>query len=236
MVNLLALDTSTDACSVALQTNDGIREIHEVIPRRHNQLIFSMLQGLLGEGGLGTLAIDAVVYAQGPGSFTGLRVCASAAQGLCYAAGLPAIAVTSLEGLAWTALREGLVEEGDCFLSTLDAQIGELYWSLCRITNGRVVVITGPQVCKPAAVTLAGGDVELSIIGSGGHYCDSLPPSLRSRVSAVHADLLPRARDLFPAAGVSWRNGQIQRAHEVAPLYVRDEISWKKLPEQGKRA
>ncbi|MFV0278791.1 MAG: tRNA (adenosine(37)-N6)-threonylcarbamoyltransferase complex dimerization subunit type 1 TsaB, partial [Parahaliea sp.] len=82
MANILAIDTSTDVCSVALLENGVITECHEIIPRQHSQRLFGMLAELLPDGRLREQGIDAVAYGEGPGSFTGLRVCASAVQGL----------------------------------------------------------------------------------------------------------------------------------------------------------
>jgi tRNA threonylcarbamoyladenosine biosynthesis protein TsaB len=234
MPNLLALDTSTEACSVALLRDGEITEIFEVVPRQHSQRLFGMLQELLPSGRLSQQGIDAVVYAEGPGSFTGLRVCASAVQGLCFANGLPAIAVGTLEAQAWTALREGLVRPGEYLLSTLDAQIGELYWSLHRAADNKLQTLQSPRVARPEACAVEVPAGALVAVGSGLTYQDALPAALRGRLQASHPQLLPHARDLLPAALCAWAAGETQAADAVCPVYVRDEISWKKLSEQGK--
>lgn len=237
MANLLALDTSTDACSMALIRDGAISERHEVIPRQHSRRLFGMLRELLPDGHLREQGVDAVVYGEGPGSFTGLRVCASAVQGLCFASGLPAIPVSTLTGQAYTALSEGLVSPGDLLLSTIDAQIGELYWSLCRVVeSGAVEVLEGPRVGRPEDCQLALPEEPLVAVGSGMAYTASLPAALRARIRASHPNLLPRARDFLAPAQLAWAAGRTVSAASVSPVYVRDEISWKKLSEQGKRS
>ncbi|WP_157976488.1 tRNA (adenosine(37)-N6)-threonylcarbamoyltransferase complex dimerization subunit type 1 TsaB [Parahaliea mediterranea] len=235
MANLLAIDTSTDACSVALLCAGQISEYHEVIPRQHSQRLFGMLAELLPSGRLREQGIDAISYGEGPGSFTGLRVCASAVQGLCFANQLPAVPVSTLHAQAYTALREGRVSSGDTLLSTLDAQIGELYWSLLWVEGEHIVAIQPAAVCKPQNLAV-GGDSELVALGSGLAHLDAMPEGVRARLGARHPDLLPRARDQFPLALAAFARGETQAADAVCPVYVRDEISWKKLSEQGKSA
>ncbi|MBN7798163.1 tRNA (adenosine(37)-N6)-threonylcarbamoyltransferase complex dimerization subunit type 1 TsaB [Parahaliea mediterranea] len=234
MANFLAIDTSTDACSLALLRDGELSECHEIVPRQHSQRLFGMLRELLPHGRLREQGVDAVVYGEGPGSFTGLRVCASAVQGLCFAASLPAIPVSTLTAQAYTALREGLAGDGDLLLSTLDAQIGELYWSLCRVSGEHIELVEGPRVAPPHACAVGEASRELVVVGSGLVHREALPADLAARIGAAYPDLLPRARDLLPAAGRAWEAGRVLRADAVRPVYVRDEITWKKIPQQGR--
>lgn len=235
MANILAIDTSTDACSVALLREGRVSDIHEIIPRQHSQRLFGMLSGLLADGHLREQGIDAVAYGAGPGSFTGLRVCASAVQGLCYANGLPAIPVSTLEAQAYAARRENLTRAGEYLLSTLDAHIGELYWNVCHIKDGYIEALTPAGVCKPADLQIP-GDFPLTVVGSGLAHVEQMPAEVRERFTATHRQLLPRARDQFAIAADKLSRGEVQQAADVCPVYVRDEISWKKLSEQGKPA
>ncbi len=204
---------------------------HEIAPRRHNQLLMGMLRELMPSGPEG---LDAVAYGSGPGSFTGLRIAASAVQGICFATGLPALPVSTLAGQVYAAMRLGHVGEGDLVLSTLDAHIGELYWALYRVTAGQADQVIGAQVGKPLSLAPAGTDA-LVAIGGGLHYRHTMPAAVSARFRAVYPELLPSARDLLPAAFRDWQAGLRQSAEQVCPIYVRDEISWKKLGEQGPR-
>ena len=113
MIGILAIETATDACSVAVLIDEQIRECHQVAPRQHSQLLFAMLRELLPRGNLREQGIGVIAYGSGPGSFTGLRIAASAVQGLAYSCGLPAIAVPTLAVLAQTALRQGVASPED---------------------------------------------------------------------------------------------------------------------------
>lgn len=220
---------------MALEVAGRLQHRRELIPRQHSQRLFPMLAEILPDGRLAIQGIDALVYGAGPGSFTGLRVCASAVQGLCFANSLPAIPVCTLLGQVYTALREGMLVEGQYVLSTLDAQIGEVYYRLCQVRGEQVRALHSPRVSRPEAMVLPEMPAQgVHVIGSGLHHRDSFADAIRQLVSAETAWLLPNARDLLlPAAG-AWGRGEVQRADEVAPVYVRDEISWKKMPEQGK--
>lgn len=232
MTSILAVDTSTEACSVALYRDGEVTALRELAPRRHNQLLLAMLRELMPSG---PGALDAIAYGSGPGSFTGLRIAASAVQGLCFATDLPALPVSTLACQAYCAMRLGQAGEGDCVLSTLDAHIGELYWALYRINDGRAVEITAAQAIKPDMLAPSGSDAFIAI-GGGLKYRDAMPAVVTSRFSAAYPDLLPDALDLLPEALSALQEHRVQRAEQVCPVYVRDEISWKKLDQQGPRA
>lgn len=117
----------------------------------------------------------------------------------------------------------------------LDARINEVYWALYEFRDGLAALISGPGVCAPQEVTIDCAQQTLRGVGSGFHYLDGLSQVLASTLSGVDADLLPAARDLIPLALEQYKLGKLEQASEVAPLYVREEISWKKISEQGKR-
>jgi len=234
MANILAIDTSTDACSVALSIEGQMAQRHEVVTRGHSDRLMPMLQELLPDGDLRAAGIDAIAYGVGPGSFTGLRIAASAVQGLAFANSLPAIPVSTLACLAQTAFRQGLISSDCCALSTLDARINEVYWAAYRFEKGLAQSITRPAVCHPSDMQLGSSVGFLNGFGGGLAYLDSFPADLRDRLKSTELDVLPSAVGLIPLAEDLLNQGRVQSAAEVAPIYVRDEISWKKLADQGK--
>ena len=102
-MNLLALDTATEACSAALLIGDDIIERSEIAPRRHAELILPMIESLLGEAGISRRQIDAIAVGRGPGAFTGVRLAISVAQGLALGLDVPVVPVSSLAALAQDA-------------------------------------------------------------------------------------------------------------------------------------
>lgn len=197
-----------------------------------------MLADLLGDRTPASLALDAIVYGCGPGSFTGLRIAASAAQGLAFSLDLPVVPVSTLACQAATALREGRVPPGSAILSALDANIGQVYWAVYRARSESLVELMAPAVCTPQALPVDAILAQLPAaalyhVGSGAALMSGLP---ELPAAGRYADVLPQAQDLLPLARAALAAGVMQRADEVSPVYVQDATQWKKLAEQGPRA
>jgi tRNA threonylcarbamoyladenosine biosynthesis protein TsaB len=228
MTGILAIETATDACSVALFIGGQISERYAIAPRQHSRLVFDMLGELLPPGNLARQGIEVVAYGAGPGSFTGLRIAASTAQGLAFSSNLPAVAVSTLAVLAQAALRLGVVSTDDTVLCLLDARINEIYSAVYTYQDSLAVLQQGPWACAPGDLSLS-GDRNLCAIGNGCEFLDELPSSLRARIRSCAPGLLPSARDTIPLALANIALGETQSARAVQPVYVRDEIGWKKL-------
>ncbi len=234
MTGILAVETATDACSVAVVTEGEIRARHVIAPRQHSKLLFGLLDELLPGGNLVARGIEVIAYGSGPGSFTGLRIAASVAQGLAYSSRLPAVAVPTLEVLAQGALQSGLATADDTVLSLLDARVNEVYAAVYRFDSGLAVPVEDPWVGAPCDIAPAYPG-ELCAVGSGCRYRDQFPAPLETRLKTVQPELLPRASDMIPLARARFARGDVQSPGDIQPVYVRDEIHWKKVGEQGKR-
>jgi tRNA threonylcarbamoyladenosine biosynthesis protein TsaB len=236
--NTLAIDTSTDACSVALRI-DGVESRRcELIPRQHSQRLFSMLAELLPGGDLHASGVELLAYCHGPGSFTGLRIAASAAQGLAYSNRLPVAGISSLACLALGAARSAGLADGTLLLPMLDARINEVYHGLYRYRDGRVHSLREDRVCAPADLSPGWESaVQPAVaVGSGLRYRDELPGSVRDNLFDELPELWPDARELLDLAADCLAAGQAVSAMDVQPVYIRDEIGWKKLADQGRRS
>ena len=128
-MNLLAIETTSNACSVALQTSRGISEEHVVEPRAHTSILMPMIMRLLDSAGLCASDLVAVALGNGPGSFVGMRIGASVAQGICFAAGIGIIPVSSLAAVAAEAFA---VSDADRVIVTQDARMNEAYVGVYR--------------------------------------------------------------------------------------------------------
>lgn len=143
-MKILALDTSTEACSAALQCGEQIFERFEVAPRQHTTLILSMLETVLAEAQLTLKQLDALAFGCGPGSFTGLRLAASVIQGIALAVNLPVIPVSTLRAIAQGIYRQAGSQEVSC---SLDAQRDEVYWGTYRLNSHQIMeAITAEQI------------------------------------------------------------------------------------------
>ena len=234
MKTILALDASTDACSAALLEGDIVSSRFQLLPRQHNHRLFAMMSELLPDGAAAA-GIDLLAFGQGPGSFTGLRIAASAVQGLAFTLKLPVVGVSTLACLAQGALRRRVVQPDERVLALLDARINEIYWGLYRFEDGLAVPCTEDRVSAPADVPADLLEGPVVALGSGLVLFDALPPSLRERVSRRVEDQWPDSVDLLPLAQRLAQDNVLLTAADVQPVYLRNEIHWKKLSEQGPR-
>ena len=141
-MNLLAIETATESCSVALACGDSLVVRSEFAPRRHAELLLPMCEQVLAEAGIGRHALDAVAVGVGPGAFTGVRLAVAAAQGLALALDRPLVPVSSLAALAMQA-----PDNGVAILAVIDARMGEIYAGTFRRTaEGLVEPIGGESV------------------------------------------------------------------------------------------
>ncbi|MEH2921189.1 tRNA (adenosine(37)-N6)-threonylcarbamoyltransferase complex dimerization subunit type 1 TsaB [Samsonia erythrinae] len=226
---ILALDTATEACSVALWNEGEIHSLFDVCPREHTQRILPMVQQVLAESGLTLRDLDALAFGQGPGSFTGVRIGIGIAQGLALGADLPLIGVSSLATMAQGAFR---LTQATRVLAAIDARMGEVYWcAYQRDAAGHWYGEAEEAVLKPEQVqrltaSLSG---EWTTVGTGWEtYPELADPS--TLVLTKSEMLLPQAQDMLPLACRLWQSGKAVSVEQAQPRYLRNEVAWKKLP------
>lgn len=232
-MNLLAIETSTESCSVALLRVDGLRENlferSELAPRRHAELVLPMAEALLREAGLQRKQLDGIAVGRGPGAFTGVRLGVSVAQGLAFALDLPVMPVSSLAALAMQA-----PDDDAGILALIDARMGEVYaGAFKRGADGLVVAMDDERVCAPQELSWPSATA-WSVIGSGwGAYGDVLAPRFTRPPDWAEADHYPQARDVARLAAPLLAAGHGVPPDQALPVYLRDNVA-KTLIEQGK--
>ena len=218
-MKILALDTSTNACSVALSINGEIQERHVVAPRQHTSLVLPMIEELMHSAGLNAPQLDVVAFGRGPGSFVGVRIAAAVTQGIAFAGNLPVVAISSMAALAQgTSFQHVLV--------AFDARMNEVYWGSYTRDNGGLVKPTAAEVvCSPSTINSKSYDT-LTWHGVGTGW-DSYEQQLKSSFPdiEVHNTILyPHAADIALLGAESYRCGAIIEAHEVQPVYIRNKV------------
>ncbi len=233
MTRILALDTSGAACSVALLQGDEIDQRFELAPRDHTRLIMPMVDDLLGRHSLRLSQLDAIAYGRGPGSFTGLRICAAVVQGLSYGACLPVLGVSSLAAVAQGSFEGLAAAEGELALVCMDARMGELYFARYSRSGEGVALQGAEQLLRPEELVLAPLFVRGStpiLLGSGWQFRDLMPDfGLTPGLSAPVLDALPRARHIAQLGKLKWQCGETITAEQVEPVYLRGQVAWKKV-------
>lgn len=217
-MKLLALDTSTDACSVALSLDGAVYERFE-LGNRHSERILPMVQEILIEAGLALSQLDALAFGRGPGSFTGLRIGAGVAQGLAFGADLPVVPVSSLAALA-----QG--QDAAKVLAAFDARMQQVYWgAYVRTADGLVQLCGSESVAAPHAVPMPDGDAWVGAGGGWDGYAELLKQRLGVRVGAWHARKFPRARDVARLGAAGFAAGGAVHAEQALPVYIRDDVA-----------
>ena len=194
MTTLLAIDTSGDACSAALLSGERIEQVLEIAPRRHGELILGMMQQVLENTGTRLDQLDAIVFARGPGSFTGVRIAVAVAQGAAFGSGLPLVPVSTLAGIAQGAFRRSWQRR---LLVALDARMGEVYWGCFEIEkSGLAAPRCEERVCPPEAVEAPGGEGWFGVGPGWSVYAAELAARTRVVANAGAGETICEARDL----------------------------------------
>jgi tRNA threonylcarbamoyladenosine biosynthesis protein TsaB len=226
-MRLLALDTATEACSVALLTERGLISDTVEIGRGHAQEILGMVDRILAEGGTTLASLSGIAAGIGPGSFTGVRVSVAVAQGLAFGAGLPVVPVTSLEALAIEAIDVGAQR----VLACLDARMGEVYWACFAAEVSGMLSAVGPSmVGPPTAVALPSGGASSAArqyrgVGRGFAAYPALCALPGLIVESGASSALPQARAIARLGAARLAAGAGIDAEFLEPLYLRDKVA-----------
>ena len=227
-MKILALDTSTEACSAALLADGRVRARAEEAPRGHAELILPMVESLLAEAGLTLRGLDAIAFGRGPGSFTGVRLAASVVQGLAYGAELGVVPVSTLRAVALQAFAHPEGVAADHVLVCNDARMQETYWCAYRRgADGLPEALREEAVGPPASVVRPTVDGVARWIGAGRGFraYPALTGLLPAAPPAVLVELLPQATAILELARPEVAAGRLRPAAEALPVYLRDDVA-----------
>jgi len=224
-MKLLALDTSSVACSVAVQLDETIIERHEEQPREHTRLLMPMIESALKEAGVKLPDLDAIVLGNGPGSFIGMRIAASVAQGLAFGASLSIVPVSSMAAVAAQVFAQDNAAE---VVVAQDAHMNEVYLGVYRLNNAEVEEVM-PERLQTADVI---GDLtEKNTVGrvAAGFGWQRYPDlyAVNQHLFTAASDVLhPRAKFLLGLAAT----GSAIRPQDIVPAYLRQKVAEKPTP------
>ena len=227
-MRILALDTATEACTVALWLDGAVHVDSVELARGHAQRILPMIDGLLAAHALDLGALDAIAVGRGPGGFTGVRLAVSVAQGLALGAALPAVGVSNLAAVAQAALDRDVAATH--VLVCNDARMKEVYTGLYRRGGDGLAVLEGiEQVAPPAAGSLpATHDSDRRrVLGAGrgfGAY-PQLAVRLRDGLASIDGTALPGAGEIARLAAAALRRGEGLSPEALQPVYLRDDVA-----------
>ena len=228
-MKLLAFETATEACSVALWLDGDVRERFEIAPRRHAELALPWADALLAQAGIAKSQLDAIAVGRGPGAFTGVRLAVAIAQGIALALDRPVAPVSTLATLAMRS-------DGERVLAAIDARMGEVYLGeFARDADGLAMAIGDERLARPAAVDIPGNQRWIGL-GTGfaaenGALVRAMGPCLLHHDAAA----LPHAADVARLAVRAIQRGETVSPERLEPAYLRDQVALTLAEQQAAR-
>ena len=221
-MNLLAIETATETCSVALAMNGELMQRYRHAPRQHAELLLPWVQDLLAEAEIGFDSVDAIAFSRGPGSFTSLRIGIGVVQGLAWASDCPVIPVSSLAATAQVAAEDGVKSA----LVALDARMNEVFTGFYRLNdNGIMTAEVKESVCGPDRVQLP-DDPDTIAVGIGFERYPQLHEKA-GRLAGIRPDTWPDALSVIKLAQEWLLSHEALPAEMAQPVYLRDNVAQK---------
>lgn len=228
-LRILAIDTATESCSVAVWNEGVVASRFEISPREHTQKILPMVKSALEEANITLQSLDVLAFGRGPGSFTGVRIGVGVAQGIALGAELPMIGISSLATMAEGVFRTTGIKQ---VLVAIDARMGEIYCAQYQRNDAGVWMGEDTEaVMKPEQLieALQSTKGTWAIAGTGWQAYPDLKEALPFTVVETEITL-PAAQDMLPLAVTAWHEGKSTKVEDAEPVYLRNEVTWKKLP------
>ena len=217
-MKLLAFETSTEACSVAVWIDGQVHERFELAPRRHAELALPWAERMLAEAGIARSQLDAIAVGRGPGAFTGVRLAIAVAQGIALGLDRPLLPVSTLAALAMQA-------GGERRIAAIDARMGEVYLGLFERDGDGLRALAREVVVAPQAAALPQGE-GWDGVGTGFGAVDAaLQARFAGRLGSVDASALPRAADVARLGSIAFARGEAVAPERAEPAYLRDNVA-----------
>ncbi|HQT26499.1 MAG TPA: tRNA (adenosine(37)-N6)-threonylcarbamoyltransferase complex dimerization subunit type 1 TsaB [Burkholderiales bacterium] len=217
-MNILALDTSNEYCSIALLMGEKLIEREALAGQSHSEMALAMTAEILAEAGISLADLDGIAFGSGPGSFTGLRIACGVAQGLALGAGLKVLGIGTLDALAAGASSKRVI-------ACLDARMGEIYHAAFESINGELHCVSEPELCFPEDAPPLQG--EWTGCGSGFlAYREALASRYAGQIERI-VERRPHAGEIARLAVSEFDKGRGLDPEMAAPLYVRNKVALK---------
>lgn len=230
MATLALIDASYSACSVSIIQDDQCWSLDDHQAKRQAQKLLPMLDEVLHTSSIERHQLDGIAYGRGPGSFTGIRIAAAAAQGIAMGIGIPVYGFSSLLAVVHQAIDLHQVN-GDIAV-IMNAHMGELYWCTFRIDGNEVQPLISEQVSTPDVCLQKLSTFKGTVIGDG-LLLDNLSDAFTAMgIPTQYAYIQPSTHSMINPIKIAWENAQFSVIDEHLPVYLRDAVAWKKLDEQ----
>ena len=219
-MKILALETSTEFCSVALWQDGKLSQTLQNVGQKHSEILMSMLDTLLQENGVKLSQLDGIAFGAGPGSFTGVRIACGVAQGLALGANLPVIGISTLLALAQAT-------DASKVISALDARMAEVYFAAYEKRDGQWLAVCEPCLCLPQHTPRLAGEGWLGAGSGFAAHGALIQAQYPGQISNIEAGSIPQASAIAALAAPMFAAGLGGDAAQAMPVYLRDKVALK---------
>ncbi|HEY4697731.1 MAG TPA: tRNA (adenosine(37)-N6)-threonylcarbamoyltransferase complex dimerization subunit type 1 TsaB [Gallionella sp.] len=227
-MDILALDTSTEYCSVALWRDGAVIERCELVGQKHSEVLIEMVDLLLRDAGTELAQLDGIAFGMGPGSFTGVRIACGATQGLALGANLPVAGVCTLQALAEASGKLRVI-------AALDARMSELYLAAYEKRDGVWITVIEPCLCKPEDAPILSGEGWFGAGSGFSAHGAALGERYAGQLQGVDGGAIPQAAAIAVLGAARFALGHGVDAAAALPLYLRDKVALKTNERVGAR-
>lgn len=223
MVDILGIETATEACSVALVYGGRTCQEFAIAPRQHARLLLPMVEICLKHFELALSDVDVIAFGAGPGSFMGVRLATAVTQGLAYAQGKPVCGISSLRILAQNAYESSGIEAA---MVAWDARMGEIYWGCYQVDEQGIMQVLGEdQLSSPEAMPLHSFTRFTPVGNAWEVYRDSFKQADATWLDQADTSLYPEAKALLSLAACDFSAGKQCSPLEARPNYIRQKVT-----------
>lgn len=225
-MNILVIDTATEACSVALEVKEQVFNRFEVCPQQHSQRILPMIDEVLKEANVTLQDLDYLAFGRGPGSFTGVRIATGVLQGLALGTGHKVVGISTLAAMAQQAYAQ---HQSLQVTAAIDARMSEVYFGQYQLEQNVMTLVGNEQVIPPEqGAEILSHNAKMVGVGTGWLAYPELGTD--AKVDVLANILYPDALYMLPLAKHLITNGHATEVEDIQPVYLRDKVTWKKLP------
>ena len=222
-MKLLALDTSSEFLSLALQLGDSVFTHYQKAGNASSELVLPQIQALLSSANIKLSDLDGIAFGAGPGAFTGVRIACGVAQGLGFGVNIPVVGINTLLAVAQASGEDKVIV-------CLDARMGEIYHAVFVKEKDSWNEISATKVCKPEAAPILPLRASLGMswvgVGSGWAIYGEILSSLYAKnLIQTNANITPTAEAILQLAMPIFVAGEAKPASEAMPNYIRNRVA-----------
>jgi tRNA threonylcarbamoyladenosine biosynthesis protein TsaB len=223
-MNLLALDTSSAACSVSLQIAHQEYSSHLIEPKSHTNTLLPMIQKLLENSGAVINDLDAIILGVGPGSFVGTRIAAAVAQGIAFAGEINLIPISSMEAIAYEAMQKNNLEN---IIVVQDARMDEIFIGKYQLDNQKNLKTSTPIQLQSKFDKIIDNDLEIAVTGNASNsYLEALNGQFKIRPIKENI-IYPNASFLLKLGKKYYSDDLSIKPEELVIDYIRNKVASK---------